>query len=103
MYVEEAAYDGKAYVRSDGKWVEVFEGDGFAEISSDLKALEEKVRKIDERLVALENSFAVQDGWDEDRVAALEKRMQDVIDGNVTFEKITSKAAITAWVTETDA
>lgn len=102
MYVEEAAYDGKAYVRSDGKWVEVFEGDGFADLSSDLLALEEKVKKIDERLVVLENSFAVQDGWDEIRVAAIEKLVQDVIAGNVTFEKVTSKASITAWVTETD-
>ena len=98
MYVQEADYDGKSYVRCDGKWVEIFEGDGFADIAGDLIRLEEKVDKIDKRLTTLENSFAVQDGWDEARVAAVEKLLRDVIDGNVTFEKITSKASVTAWV-----
>lgn len=98
MYVPEADYDGKSYVRCDGKWVEVFEGDGFADIAGDLLRLEQKVEKIDKRLTTLENSFAVQDGWDEARVAAVEKLLKDVIDGNVTFEKITSKASVTAWV-----
>ncbi len=98
MYVPEADYDGKSYVRCDGKWVEIFEGDGFADIAGDLLRLEEQVKKIDARLTTLENSFAVQDGWDENRVAAVEKLVRDLINGDVTFEKITSKASITAWV-----
>lgn len=102
MYVEEAAYDGKAYVRSDGKWVEVFEGDGFAGVVEDLKALTRRVETLEDKVKALEDNFAQQDGWDETRVAGIEKMVQDVIAGNVTFEKVTSKASITAWVTETD-
>ena len=100
MYVPEADYDGKSYVRCDGKWVELFQGDGFADLATDLLNLEDKVKDIDKRLTTLENSFAVQDGWDENRVAAIETLIQDVIDGNVTFKKITSKAEITAWVDE---
>ena len=102
MYVEEAAYDGKSYVRRDGKWIDLFKGDGFSDYVTSLEELQEKVRKIDERLMVLENSFAVQDGWDERRVSEIETLVKDLIAGNITFEKITSKAAITAWVTVED-
>lgn len=101
VYVEEAPYNGESFIRRDGEWKPLFEGAGA--IDSFL-ALIDQVQQIDARLTALEAT--VQDlelsaeGWQEARIQALETTQQNILDGNVTLEKVLAKNNITAYVDE---
>lgn len=99
VYVEEAPYSGESFIRRDGDWVPLFEGAGA--IDSFL-ALIEQVENINLRLTQVEQTVAnlelSQEGWQEARVQALETTQQNIISGNVTFEKVLAKNNITAYV-----
>jgi len=99
VYVEEAPYNGESFIRRDGDWVPLFEGAGA--IDSFLSLIEQ-VENINLRLTQVEQTVAnlelSQEGWQEARVQALETTQQNIINGNVTFEKVLSKANITAYV-----
>ena len=45
-------------------------------------------------------NFATQDGWDEARIANIEKMFEDLQKGNINFEKISANAGITAYVAD---
>ena len=99
VYVQEAPYSGESFIRRDGTWVPLFEGAGA--IDSFLSLIEQ-VENINLRLTQVEETVAnlelSQEGWQEARVQALETTQQNIINGNVTFEKVLSKANITAYV-----
>ena len=97
-YVEEAKYDGNSYVRRDGKWVSVFEGDdSYAQLQKDLKALEERVKELERKVT---NLSIEAEGWDEERIETLEDTVSGMKAGTVTFDKIMSAGAITAYTSE---
>ena len=99
VYVEEAPYNGESFIRRDGEWMPLFEGAGA--IDSFL-GLIEQVENINLRLTQLEQTVAnlelSAEGWLETRVASLETTQQNIINGNVTFEKVLAKKNITAYV-----
>ena len=99
VYVEEAPYNGESFIRRDGEWMPLFEGAGA--IDSFL-GLIEQVENINLRLTQLEQTVAnlelSAEGWQEARVASLETTQQNIINGNVTFEKVLAKKNITAYV-----
>lgn len=99
VYVEEAPYNGESFVRRDGEWKPLFEGAGA--IDSFL-ALIDQVQQIDARLSALEvivqNLELSAEGWQEARIQAIETTQQNILDGNVTLEKVLAKNNITAYV-----
>ena len=99
VYVEEAPYTGESFIRRDGEWKPLFEGAGA--IDSFL-ALIEQVQQIDARLSALEvtvnNLELSQEGWQEARIQSIETTQQNILDGNVTLEKVLAKNNITAYV-----
>ena len=99
VYVEEAPYTGESFIRRDGEWKALFEGAGA--IDSFL-ALIEQVQQIDARLSALEvtvnNLELSQEGWQEARIQSIETTQQNILDGNVTLEKVLAKNNITAYV-----
>ena len=99
VYVEEAPYNGESFIRRDGEWMPLFEGAGA--IDSFL-GLIEQVENINLRLTQLEQTVAnlelSAEGWQETRVASLETTQQNIINGNVTFEKVFAKKNITAYV-----
>ena len=99
VYVEEAPYNGESFIRRDGEWMPLFEGAGA--IDSFL-GLIEQVENINLRLTQLEQTVAnlelSAEGWQETRVASLETTQQNIINGNVTFEKVLAKKNITAYV-----
>jgi hypothetical protein len=100
VYCPEAPYDGNSYTRRDGQWAKLFEGDSFADFGDQIDALEKQVKDLSDRVTELEANFATQDGWDEARVAGIEKLVDDLQKGNVTFEKISAKQEITAYVAD---
>lgn len=100
MYCPEAPYDGNSYTRRDGQWVMLFEGDSFADFADQISDLEGQVASLSARVTELEANFQTQDGWDESRVAAIEKLIDDLRKGNITFEKISANAEITAYVAD---
>lgn len=99
VYVEEAPYNGESFVRRDGEWKPLFEGAGA--IDSFL-ALIDQVQQIDARLSALEvivqNLELSAEGWQEARIQSIETTQQNILDGNVTLEKVLAKNNITAYV-----
>ena len=99
VYVEEAPYNGESFIRRDGEWKPLFEGAGA--IDSFL-ALIDQVQQIDARLSALEATVSElelsAEGWQEARIQALETTQQNILDGNVTLEKVLAKNNITAYV-----
>ena len=97
-YVEEAKYDGNSYVRRDGKWVSVFEGDdSYAQLEKDLVALTERVKELERKVT---NLSIEAEGWDEERIETLEDTVSGMKAGTVTFDKIMSAGAITAYTSE---
>lgn len=101
VYVEEAPYNGESFIRRDGEWKPLFEGAGA--IDSFL-ALIDQVQQIDARLSALEvivqNLELSAEGWQEARIQSIETTQQNILDGNVTLEKVLAKNNITAYVDE---
>ena len=101
VYVEEAPYNGESFIRRDGEWKPLFEGAGA--IDSFL-ALIDQVQQIDARLSALEvivqNLELSAEGWQEARIKEIETTQQNILDGNVTLEKVLAKNNITAYVDE---
>ena len=101
VYVEEAPYNGESFIRRDGEWKPLFEGAGA--IDSFL-ALIDQVQQINARLSALEvivqNLELSAEGWQEARIQAIETTQQNILDGNVTLEKVLAKNNITAYVDE---
>jgi hypothetical protein len=99
VYVEEAPYNGDSFIRRDGEWKPLFEGAGAVD---SFLALIEQVAAIDLRLTQLEqvveNLTLSQEGWQEQRIQDLETTQQDIINGDVTFEKLNSKTNVTAYV-----
>ena len=99
VYVEEAPYNGDSFIRRDGEWKPLFEGAGAVD---SFLALIEQVAAIDLRLAQLEqtveNLTLSQEGWQETRIQDLETTQQDIINGDVTFEKLNSKTNVTAYV-----
>jgi len=99
VYVEEAPYNGDSFIRRDGEWKPLFEGAGAVD---SFLALIDQVAAIDLRLTQLEqvveNLTLSQEGWQEQRIQDLETTQQDIINGDVTFEKVNSKANVTAYV-----
>ena len=99
VYVEEAPYNGDSFIRRDGEWKPLFEGAGAVD---SFLALIEQVAAIDLRLAQLEqtveNLTLSQEGWQETRIQDLETTQQDIINGDVTFEKVNSKTNVTAYV-----
>lgn len=97
-YVEEAKYDGSSYVRRDGQWVTIYEGD------DSFASLEDRIEELEKQVEALQNTVAdlqIQaDGWDEPRVKTLEDTVSGMKAGTVTFDKISSAGAITAYTSE---
>lgn len=77
----------------------MFEGAGAVD---SFLALIDQVAAIDLRLTQLEevveNLTLSQEGWQEQRIQDLETTQQDIINGDVTFEKVNSKANVTAYV-----
>jgi len=101
VYVEEAPYTGDSFIRRDGEWKPLFEGAG--EIDSFL-ALIDQVQRMDDQLQTLQktvdNLQLSAEGWDNDRIVAIEENLENIVKGNVTFEKLLSKNNITAYVDE---
>ena len=99
VYVEEAPYNGDSFIRRDGEWRPLFEGAGAVD---SFLALIDQVAAIDLRLTQLEqvveNLTLSQEGWQEQRIQDLETTQQDIINGDVTFEKVNSKTNVTAYV-----
>jgi len=99
VYVEEAPYNGDSFIRRDGEWKPLFEGAGAVD---SFLALIDQVAAIDLRLTQLEqvveNLTLSQEGWQEQRIQDLETTQQDIINGDVTFEKLNSKTNVTAYV-----
>ena len=99
VYVEEAPYNGDSFIRRDGEWKPLFEGAGAVD---SFLALIDQVAAIDLRLTQLEqvveNLTLSQEGWQEQRIQDLETTQQDIINGDVTFEKVNSKTNVTAYV-----
>ena len=99
VYVEEAPYNGDSFIRRDGEWKPLFEGAGAVD---SFLALIDQVAAIDLRLTQLEqvveNLTLSQEGWQEQRIQSLETTQQDIINGDVTFEKLNSKTNVTAFV-----
>ena len=99
VYVEEAPYNGNSFIRRDGEWKPLFEGAGAVD---SFLALIDQVTAIDLRLTQLEqvveNLTLSQEGWQEQRIQDLETTQQDIINGDVTFEKLNSKTNVTAYV-----
>lgn len=99
VYVEEAPYNGNSFIRRDGEWKPLFEGAGAVD---SFLALIDQVAAIDLRLTQLEqvveNLTLSQEGWQEQRIQSLETTQQDIINGDVTFEKLNSKTNVTAYV-----
>ena len=57
---------------------------------------------LNKRVSDLEDNFSVVNGWDEARVAKIEKMFEDLQKGNITFEKISANAEITAYVADSE-
>ena len=99
VYVPEAPYDGVSYLRQDGEWKPLFDGSGAVD---SFIGLINKVEEIEQRLAALEvivqNLELSAEGWQESRVALLEQTQQNIINGDVTFERVVAKNNITAYV-----
>lgn len=99
-YVEEAKFDGNAYVRRDGTWVTLYSGDEtFQELTDRVEVLEEEVRKLIETVANLD---AQSDGWDDARVVAIEEQQSAMLAGTVTFDKISSSGAMTAYTSASE-
>lgn len=97
-YVEEAKYDGNTYVRRDGQWVTMYEGDeSFSELEGRIDELEKQVEALQKTVSDLQIQA---DGWDEPRVKTLEDTVSGMKAGTVTFDKISSAGAITAYTSE---
>ena len=100
-YCPEAPYDGRSYVRRDGLWREMFEGtealDSFVDLVDLVISLQEQV----ERLQAQVDDLVIDaTGWDEERVRNIETQQQNIVNGDVVFEKINCKSNVTAYVEE---
>lgn len=99
QYTPEAPYDGRSYVRRDGQWRELFEGtealDGFSDLVDLVVELQQQVEKLQTQVDSLVIDAA---GWDEVRIRGIETTQQNIIKGDVVFEKINCKNNVTAYV-----
>ena len=101
QYTPEAPYDGRSYVRRDGVWRELFEGsnavDNFADLLSLVEELQQQVEKLQSQVDLLVIDAT---GWDEERIRGIESTQQNIIKGDVVFEKINCKSNVTAYIEE---
>jgi hypothetical protein len=101
QYCPEAPYDGRSYVRRDGLWRELFEGtealDSFNELVQLVVDLEAQVDSLQTTV----NNLVIQaEGWDEERVVAIETTQQNILKGDVVLDRVSAKGNITAYVDE---
>jgi len=101
MYAPEAPYDGRSYVRRDGEWRELFEGtealDSFNDLVELVLQLQNQVQALQKQVDLLVIDAA---GWDEQRVKRIETTQDNIVKGDVLFEKVNSKGNIIAYVEE---
>lgn len=101
QYCPEAPYDGRSYVRRDGLWREMFEGtealDSFVDLVDLVISLQEQVERLQTQVDDLVIDAT---GWDEERVRNIETQQQNIVNGDVVFEKINCKSNVTAYVEE---
>lgn len=99
QYCPEAPYDGRSYVRRDGLWRELFEGtealDSFNDLVDLVVELQQQVETLQSQVDLLVIDAA---GWDEARIARIETTQDNIVKGDVVFEKINSKGNVTAYV-----
>lgn len=101
MYAPEAPYDGRSYVRRDGEWRELFEGtealDSFSDLVDLVMALKDQV----DTLQGVVDTLVIDaTGWDEERISGIEITQDNIIKGDVVFERVNAKGNITAYVDE---
>lgn len=101
QYCPEAPYDGRSYVRRDGLWRELFEGtealDSFNDLLNLVLELEQQINTLQQTV----NDLVVNaEGWDEERVTAIETTQSNIIKGDVVFERVSSKGNVVAFVDE---
>lgn len=98
-YTPEAPYDGRSYVRRDGMWRELFEGSEALDSFTDLVSLVEDLKAQVEKLQSQVDTLVIDaKGWDEERIRAIETQQQNIVKGDVVFEKISCKNNVTAYV-----
>lgn len=99
QYTPEAPYDGRSYVRRDGVWRELFEGtealDSFSDLVDLVVELQTQVEKLQNQVDLLVINAK---GWDEERIQGIETQQQNIVKGDVVFEKINCKNNVTAYV-----
>ena len=101
QYTPEAPYDGRSYVRRDGVWRELFEGSSALDSFSDLVSLVEELQQQVEKLQSQVDLLVIDaTGWDEERIRGIESTQQNIIKGDVVFEKINCKSNVTAYIEE---
>lgn len=101
QYCPEAPYDGRSYVRRDGLWRELFEGtaalDSFNDLLDLVLELEQQINTLQQTV----NDLVINaEGWDEERVTAIETTQNNIIKGDVVFERVNAKGNIVAFVDE---
>lgn len=101
QYCPEAPYDGRSYVRRDGLWRELFEGtaalDSFNDLLDLVLELEQQINTLQQTV----NDLVINaEGWDEERVTAIETTQNNMIKGDVVFERVNAKGNIVAFVDE---
>ena len=98
---QQSSFDGDA-VRRDGLWREMFEGtealDSFVDLVDLVISLQEQVERLQSQV---DNLVIDATGWDEERVKNIETQQQNIINGDVVFERINCKSNVTAYVEET--
>ena len=98
-YTREAPYDGRSYVRRDGLWRELFEGSEALDSFTDLVSLVEDLQSQVEKLQGQVDTLVIDaQGWDEERIRGIETQQQNIVKGDVVFEKINCKNNVTAYV-----
>ena len=98
-YTPEAPYDGRSYVRRDGVWRELFEGSEALDSFTDLVSLVEDLQAQVEKLQSQVDLLVIDaKGWDEERIRGIETQQQNIVKGDVVFEKINCKNNVTAYV-----
>ena len=101
QYCPEAPYSGRSYVRRDGEWRELFEGTDALDEFNDLLQLVLSLEQQVNNLQATVNNLVIQaDGWDEERVVAIETTQENILKGDVVFDRVNAKGNITAYVDE---
>ena len=101
QYCPEAPYDGRSYVRRDGLWRELFEGtealDSFNDLVDLVVSLQQQVNTLQDKVDLLVIDAT---GWDEERISGIETTQDNIIKGDVVFERVNAKGNITAYVDE---